>query len=328
MAGKGDKRGNIDGEDAWIQLNSSLRFLLDRFAGPDQALPKVALTLVCPHFDDSPIIATLASFEEVTGRSAAESVGRNCRFLNQGCENDPETMAFMRKMSSSPEAAAQFRREYPKGKQFILQNARPARTSRMGSEDESLINFYNFLHIFGVEATLYRKKYPLLVGVQYVLTKPNDLEAAVVQTVAIQGVLEECQDLGAVFRQWISRALERFLEQSGTPRTVEGQHTAVFTEGRQRLPELPEEKRPPVPHSDLVRRIRTLMATIEQVERIAAAEKDKDELANDRLAQVQFDELVALRQEIYQSFHADLDQFVAWYTVPSAWRDFHKAKLG
>jgi hypothetical protein len=64
------------------------------------------------------------------------------------------------------------------------------------------------------------------------------------------------------------------------------------------------------------------MATIEQVERMAGVEKEKDKsLANDRLAQVQFDELVALRKETYQLFHADIDQFIAWHTVPAAWRD-------
>merc|ERR1719506_389460 len=104
-----------DGEELWKQLNDGFRFILDRFAGAD---------------NDLPIIATLAEFEEVTGRTAAETVGNNCRFLNAGCENDPETVAFMRKISSSSETAAQFRCEYPKGKQFVLENARTARTNR------------------------------------------------------------------------------------------------------------------------------------------------------------------------------------------------------
>jgi hypothetical protein len=62
------------------------------------------------------------------------------------------------------------------------------------------------------------------------------------------------------------------------------------------------------------------MATIDQVERMAGAKKDTA-FANDRLGQVQFDELVALRKETYQLFNADIDQFIAWHTVPAAWRD-------
>ena len=58
---------------------------------------------------------------EVTGRSAAETIGKNCRFLNKGCENDPETLQFMRDIQSSPEAAAEFRQNYPEGKQSALQ---------------------------------------------------------------------------------------------------------------------------------------------------------------------------------------------------------------
>jgi hypothetical protein len=74
---------------------------------------------------------------------------------------------------------------------------------------------------------------------------------------------------------------------------------------------------------DLVARIRTLMGTVEQVERLAELEKNKDHrLADDRLAQVQYNDLVDIRKEIYELFHADLEQFIAWYTVPNAWRDF------
>lgn len=64
------------------------------------------------------------------------------------------------------------------------------------------------------------------------------------------------------------------------------------------------------------------MATIEQVERMAGTEKDTNKaLDGDRLGQVQFDELVALRKETYRHFHADIEQFIAWYTVPVAWKE-------
>ena len=43
-----------------------------------------------PHAPDHPMLAVNQAFETVTGYPAAESVGRNCRFL-QGSGTDPET---------------------------------------------------------------------------------------------------------------------------------------------------------------------------------------------------------------------------------------------
>jgi hypothetical protein len=305
-------------------MNKSLRFLLDRFAAGGD-LPKVGLVLVSPSFEDAPIIAALADFEEVTGKSEAETVGKNCRFLNAGCKNDPKSLAFMRKISSSPEAAAKFRCRYPKGKNFILQNARPARTNAMGSE-ESMIFFHSFIHIFGYEAELRGAKHQLLAAVQHVLSGPADVAGAGARTQAVQSFLEDDRDLGSVFRQWTSKALERFVDQCGEGSSSDSTITATASHGPfyqpQLLRTLPEEQPEPVSHRDLACRIRTLMATIEQVERMAGAEKDTNKaLDGDRLGQVQFDELVALRKETYRHFHADIEQFIAWYTVPVAWKE-------
>jgi hypothetical protein len=317
--------------DLWTQMNKGFRFLLDRFATAEGRAPSVAVTMTCPSFEDSPIIGTLFGFEEVTGRSAAETIGKNCRFLNKGCENDPETLQFMRDIQSSPEAAAEFRQNYPEGKQFLLQNQRPSRTQSMRSteDQEHMIFFYNFIHIFGVEVTSHGKNYQVLVGVQYVLMKANDFTAAQEQTRAVQKILEDDHDLGVVFRQWCVRALERFILQfyagdSTPPSSLgEGQMSPIFSERKQIQPARSESlDSPPVRGADLVARIRTLMGTIEQVELLAKAEKSKDNrLADDRLAQVQFNDLVDIRREIYQLFHSDLEQYIAWYTVPNAWRD-------
>jgi hypothetical protein len=193
-----------------------------------------------------------------------------------------------------------------------------------GSEKENLIFFYNFIRIFGVEVSLHGKKYPLLVGVQYVLTKPSDFTEADTQTKAVQSILEDSRDLGLLFRRWTSKALERFIEQheaggSSAASTIEGM-PSFFAEGTQpTLPTLPDEHQRPVSAADLACRVRILMATIEHVERMAGAAKD-NALADDRLAQVQFDELVDLRKETCSLFRADIEQFVAWYTVPTAWR--------
>lgn len=316
----------FDPDDHWVQMNKSLRYLIDRLAAADGELPTVSLTLVSPTFDDSPIIATLADFEEVTGRSGREIIGGNCRFLNAGCENDPETLAFMRKISSSPEAADKFRQQYPKGKDFVLQNVRTARTKSTMSETENMIYFYNFIHIFGVEANLHNTRYPLLVGIQYVLTKPSDFVEAGSKTRAVQSVLEDSRDLGLAFRRWTSTALERFIAEHGSDNsaasTVEG--AGIFATRPELLPTLPDdEPRQPVSSADLASRARILIATLDHVERLVGTEMMNQEgaLANDRLAQKQFDELVELRKETYQLFHADIEQFISWYTVPTAWKE-------
>ena len=47
------------------------------------------MVLSDPHLPDCPMIVVNPAFETVTGYSAAESVGRNCRFL-QGARTDPD----------------------------------------------------------------------------------------------------------------------------------------------------------------------------------------------------------------------------------------------
>jgi hypothetical protein len=213
--------------ELWSQMNKGFRFLLDRFATAEGSAPTISVTMTCPSFEDSPIIGTLFGFEEVTGRTAAETIGKNCRFLNSGCENDPETLSFMKSIQSSPEAAAQFRQNFPEGKQFLLQNKRPSRTQAVGSsEEDNMIFFYNFIHIFGVEVNSKGKLYQVLVGVQYVMMKATDFTSAQTHTRAVQKILEDDHDLGVVFRQWCVRALERFIQQSAsgdTPSTSAGE---------------------------------------------------------------------------------------------------------
>jgi hypothetical protein len=144
----------------------------------------------------------------------------------------------------------------------------------------------------------------------------------------VQKILEDDQDLGVVFRQWCARALERFILQVGagdTPSTSAGEGpTSNYFSEKKMVPAKfsPDDQSPPVNGADLAARIRTLMGTVEQVERLAELEKNKHKgLADDRLAQVQFNHLVEFRKEICTLFHSDLEQFIAWYTVPNAWRD-------
>ena len=54
----------------------------------------LALAISDPTADDDPLIWVSPSFEQLTGYSAAEAVGRNCRFL-QGADTDPEAVAHL-----------------------------------------------------------------------------------------------------------------------------------------------------------------------------------------------------------------------------------------
>lgn len=63
------------------------RALLSAIAGSDRPM-----TLSDPRLPDHPIMALNPAFEALTGYSAAESVGRNCRFL-QGAATDRTTSA-------------------------------------------------------------------------------------------------------------------------------------------------------------------------------------------------------------------------------------------
>jgi len=70
---------------------------LHALAGPlFDALVKsgVAVTVTDPRRDDDPIVYVNAAFESLTGYSAREAVGRNCRFL-QDAATDREMVAFI-----------------------------------------------------------------------------------------------------------------------------------------------------------------------------------------------------------------------------------------
>lgn len=57
------------------------------------------MVLTDPNADDHPMIAVNPAFEALTGYTAAETVGRNCRFL-QGQATDPKTPARIRQCLS------------------------------------------------------------------------------------------------------------------------------------------------------------------------------------------------------------------------------------
>lgn len=64
----------------------------------DRAMQAVTQGIIItdPSLPDNPIVYVSPSFEELTGYTAAEVLGKNCRFL-QGPETDPETVARLRR---------------------------------------------------------------------------------------------------------------------------------------------------------------------------------------------------------------------------------------
>jgi HTH-type transcriptional regulator, bacterioopsin transcriptional activator and related proteins len=55
----------------------------------------VGITISDPNREDNPLVYINEAYEEITGYSEAEAVGRNCRFL-QGDDSDPEAVGEMR----------------------------------------------------------------------------------------------------------------------------------------------------------------------------------------------------------------------------------------
>ena len=60
---------------------------LERLAGMFESAP-VALTLADAHRPDLPLIVANGAFLRLTGHSRAEVLGRNCRFLQDGLDNE------------------------------------------------------------------------------------------------------------------------------------------------------------------------------------------------------------------------------------------------
>jgi hypothetical protein len=312
------------------ELSRKLRLIIDswtslpHFSGTDmicgQRNPNISVMLTCASYPDSPIIGTLYGFADVCGRSENFSVGRNCRFLNKDCENDPETLAFLRKIQESPEESKKFMQEYPDGKLFILMNQRRARTS--GDQ----IFFFNMLNIFGMTQMLDGREFPVLVGVQWVLMHGDDVEFVKNQTKVVQAMLsKETGVLFHPFREWVKASLSLYDraivaadyypdvitvgEEIPSPRSTENSSMS----SRDTIP-LSGELRNQV--SGLVRRIQESEAAAEDFAKTA---NELDHADARKLAQSK--DLRELFHDVCAEFHADLAQTMAWHTVSKALRD-------
>ncbi|GAB3312249.1 PAS domain S-box protein [Haloplanus salinarum] len=71
------------------------------------------LTLTDPHKEDNPMVYVNKAFEDLTGYTESEALGRNCRFL-QGDGTDPETVARLREAIDNEEPITVEIRNYRK----------------------------------------------------------------------------------------------------------------------------------------------------------------------------------------------------------------------
>ena len=77
-----------------------------------------AMVLSDPHLPDCPMVAVNPAFTTVTGYSAEEAVGRNCRFL-QGARTDPDTAPRIRRCLEAGQGCIEWVVNYRKdGKTF------------------------------------------------------------------------------------------------------------------------------------------------------------------------------------------------------------------
>jgi hypothetical protein len=312
------------------ELSRKLRLIIDswtqlpHFSGVDmicgQRNPNISVMLTCASYPDSPIIGTLYGFADVSGRSENFSVGRNCRFLNKDCENDPDTLAFLRKIQESPEASKQFMEEHPEGKLFILMNQRRARTS--GDQ----IFFFNLLNIFGMTQMVDDKEFPILVGVQWVLMHGDDIEFVKNQTKVVQAMLsKENGVLYHPFREWMKASLSLYDKAI----VAADYYPDVITVGE----DIPSPRdtenssmssRDTIPFGGELRaQVGSLVKRIEEAEaaaeRFAETANELDDADARKLAQSK--DLRELFHDVCAEFHADLAQTMAWHTVSKALRE-------
>lgn len=102
----------------------------------------IGITITDPSQADNPMIYVNDRFQELTGYSDAEALGRNCRFL-QGEATDPEPVARMREAVDNEDSASVELRNYRKdGTAFWSRvSIAPVR-----DDDGSVVNYVGFQH--------------------------------------------------------------------------------------------------------------------------------------------------------------------------------------
>ena len=80
------------------------------------------VTLADPDLEDMPLVYANKAFEDITGYTQEETIGRNCRFL-QGSDRDQEAVAKLKAAINNKEAVEVTLRNYKKNGPRHRQNA-------------------------------------------------------------------------------------------------------------------------------------------------------------------------------------------------------------
>jgi hypothetical protein len=314
----------------WEQIDREFQFLLERTFQDDDR-PALSLVTTAPCFDDSPIIAAVGGFEECCGHPIQRVIGSNCRFMNRNCDNDPETLSFLRGIQASPESAERFMQEFPNGKQVCLLNRRPSHmaSSKPSGGNASLLSdvesytgpniyFYNFLHVFGKKAIVKDEEKTLLIGIQCALQNGSDYGYALDHTSAIQqAVLDTRTGLGAMFNDWCCAAMDMFQEcymwqmnageesslQSAVPQRplrLAGSEGEDFDEDHATCVQIQER-------------------ALSLISRLLDAEEDSAKMVGNstqsKHLSTRQEELIAMRESVCSEFRQDIMMYISWYSV-------------
>lgn len=156
--------------------------LINVIAGTSIRGSTTSITIADPGLFDCPLVAVSEGFEQITGYRQEEIVGRNCRFLNEGCTVDEDIRFEMRKCVNF-------------GNQFlcVLNNR-----TRQG------VPFRNLLHM----TTMRVGKRAFIVGIQCDVTHTDFNQSNKSHVLELQQVVDRI--FAANLDAWIGQAASDF----------------------------------------------------------------------------------------------------------------------
>lgn len=328
---KGDQRGKKIDEYYHI-LTNKIDNLVKTWAEEDGRYHSFSIVLSTPEAVDCPVIAVLRDFEDISGRTWHDTIGRPGNLPFPGHE---AIFDALRDVQASELNTRRFMRTNPAGRNFVVVNQRPARTNK---NDQPYFFFYNNMLVFGTIV------HPdpddvagsgILVCMHWRLMEYDDIEVAQARLEFMQMLLmQEEQSFGQMFHSWAGLVLAEFLEHFSTREIV-----------NERPPDPPVAKVMKVNLSaalvspeELRGRIEYLLNQLTHMEQDAQRWMTLDQFMQDgggedfgdpdsgerelgalgpraHLAMAQVADLVALREGVCEEFSADLRDHIAWYNI-------------
>jgi hypothetical protein len=313
-------------------LTSKIDDLVKIWAEEDGRYHSFSIVLSTPEAEDCPVIAVLRDFEEISGRSWHDTIGRpgNLPFS----ENEA-VLDVLRDVQASELNTRRFIRTNPAGRSFVVVNQRPARTSK---NEKPCMFFYNNMLLFGTIV------HPdpddvagsgVLVCMHWRLTEYDDIEVAQARLEFMQMLLmQEEHSFGQTFHSWAGLVLAEFLEHYVTTKMVE-KGPPVPSMGKVLTMNL---KAALLPTEETRGRMTLLLNQLANMEAdaqrwvnldqfmqdgeededfggAAPGEQDSGRKSKTHLAVAQVADLLALREGVCEEFAADLRDHIAWYSI-------------